>query len=81
MRESPTRVERPARRAALPWTARRVLHDTLAALAHVHACGVAHRDVKPANLLVDAEARRLRLIDFGSAADCASWHDAERRGL
>ncbi len=38
------------------------------ALAHVHGCGVIHRDVKPTNILV---VRRpfaaLRLIDFGSA--------------
>ena len=64
--------------SALP---RRVLHDVLSALAHVHACGVAHRDVKPANLLIDADAQRVRLIDFGAAADCAGWLWAERRGL
>jgi serine/threonine protein kinase len=64
--------------AALP---RRVLHDVLRCLAHVHSCGIAHRDVKPPNLLVDADAQTLRLIDFGSAADCAGWLDHERRGL
>ena len=52
---------------------RRVLHDLLQCLAHAHACGIAHRDVKPENVLVDASAQRLRLIDFGSACDCAGW--------
>lgn len=60
---------------------RRVLHDVLRALTHIHACGVAHRDVKPGNLLVDAKAQRLRLVDFGSAADCAGWLSPERHGL
>ena len=60
---------------------RRVLTDVLQCLAHVHACGIAHRDVKPANILVDADAMTLRLIDFGSSADCAGWLSAERRGL
>ncbi|RMG06679.1 MAG: serine/threonine protein kinase, partial [Planctomycetota bacterium] len=36
------------------------------ALGHAHAQGVVHRDVKPANLLVDA-AGRVRVADFGVA--------------
>jgi tetratricopeptide (TPR) repeat protein len=47
-------------------TVRRWLHELLLALDHAHARGVLHRDVKPGNLLLDAEGR-LRLCDFGLA--------------
>ena len=45
------------------------------ALAHVHACGVLHQDVKPDNIMVDTSSWRVFLIDFGAAmiaepADC-----------
>lgn len=39
------------------------------ALAHLHASHVVHRDIKPQNLLVDAnKGHSLKLCDFGSAA-------------
>ena len=37
------------------------------ALAAAHACGVLHRDVKPANILIDSHGNP-RLADFGLAA-------------
>ena len=55
---------------------RRIVQHAAAALAHCHAHGVAHRDVKPENLLVDEDPQlsskdaarlRVRLIDFGVA--------------
>lgn len=44
-----------------------VLHTLLSALGHAHARGVVHRDVKPGNVLLDAD-QRVRLADFGIAA-------------
>ncbi|GEP35230.1 hypothetical protein NSZ01_29980 [Nocardioides szechwanensis] len=45
-----------------------LLDQLLQALAAVHAAGVVHRDVKPANLLLEPGPVHLRLADFGVAA-------------
>jgi serine/threonine protein kinase/WD40 repeat protein len=47
-------------------TAARLVSDVAEALDHAHQQGVIHRDVKPANLLLDG-AGRLWVVDFGLA--------------
>jgi len=43
------------------------MYQLCRALAHVHALGICHRDIKPQNLLVDPVSHVLKLCDFGSA--------------
>lgn len=43
------------------------IHETLKALDYCHSQGLMHRDVKPHNIMIDHEAKKLRLIDWGLA--------------
>ncbi len=50
-----------------PAEAMRVIQQVAWALAHAHARGVIHRDVKPDNVLLEAESDRVLVTDFGIA--------------
>lgn len=43
------------------------LYELLKALNYCHSMGIMHRDVKPGNLLIDHECRKLKLADWGLA--------------
>lgn len=43
------------------------LFELLKALDYCHSMGIMHRDVKPHNVMIDHENRKLRLIDWGLA--------------
>ncbi|KAJ1674101.1 Casein kinase II subunit alpha, partial [Spiromyces aspiralis] len=43
------------------------IFELLKALDYAHSQGIMHRDVKPHNVMIDHEQRKLRLIDWGLA--------------
>lgn len=51
-----------------------IARELASALAHVHALGVVHRDVKPANILLSRRGE-VKLTDFGIARDLHEPHD------
>lgn len=81
--EGETLGARLRRDGALPAAeALRIVQEVAWALAHAHANGVVHRDVKPDNVLLDAVSGRAMVADFGIArsADHEASHDGVIRG-
>ena len=59
-----------ARVRAQPFSLERALfylEQVCSGLAHAHDCGVIHRDIKPQNLLLTADAQTVKIADFGVA--------------
>jgi eukaryotic-like serine/threonine-protein kinase len=67
------RYTRPARLLPEP-VVLRLAERVARALHHAHRAGVVHRDVKPANIMIDWATDQLKLADFGMAR----LADAER---
>ncbi len=64
--DGPTLADRLATGPLPPFEAAALAADMAEALDAAHRAGVVHRDVKPSNILIDAEGRP-RLADFGLA--------------
>jgi predicted Ser/Thr protein kinase len=59
-----------------PEDARKILREVADALAYAHDRGVVHRDIKPDNILLDAQSGRPMVTDFGIARAISDGADA-----
>jgi tetratricopeptide (TPR) repeat protein/DNA-directed RNA polymerase subunit RPC12/RpoP len=55
-------------------TAAQLVSKMARGLAAAHALGIIHRDVKPANIILDAKTGDPRITDFGLARDASQSH-------
>ena len=68
------------RNDALTW--KEVVHfatQVLSALDHAHSKGIVHRDVKPQNIMLQADGS-IKMMDFGITLFPCAGPDCQRRG-
>lgn len=63
----------PVRQAA------RIASEVAAGLAHAHAQGIVHLDIKPSNVMFNSGRKRTVILDFGIARRSDDWYHTERR--
>ncbi len=62
-----TRGVQPHERALRPWEAIAVIYQLIGAVGFLLKHGIAHRDIKADNIMIDPATQSIRLIDFGLA--------------
>lgn len=66
-------AEQMKRATFSPRAAARLIVQTARPLGYIHQQGILHRDIKPGNILIDAQGQP-RLLDFGLAHQAQPWH-------
>ena len=59
--------------------AKRLIGEVATALAAAHARGLVHRDVKPANVMIESESDRPVVLDFGISAVLSAGPSADAK--
>lgn len=65
--EGETLSEAMKRNACIATDRKRIMHEVIEAVVHIHSQGVVHRDLKPSNIMVRRSGGKAVIIDFGLA--------------
>lgn len=51
------------------------MFEVLRGLDYCHSKGIMHRDIKPGNVMIDHQSKKLRIIDWGLSEFYLPEHD------